>query len=194
MTLTLTEREAASFGPRELKQPGTVLWAWQTLSALKREWELRELTVKRYDETLAELVEHKAWELVPPAKPYGSLDAMLRAEIGHDAEEGRRLLDHGGDRRSEGFQVADSHLKKANQQSSESVERIKSRLQRDHPKIFQAYQAGKYRSARAAAIAAGIVRVPTPLEAAQKAVSKLSAGDRRRLMQWLGALPGGHNL
>jgi hypothetical protein len=72
MTLMLTEREAASFGPRELKKPGTVPWAWQTISALKRQWELRELSVKEYDETLAELKEHKAWKLVPPASPPGA--------------------------------------------------------------------------------------------------------------------------
>jgi hypothetical protein len=78
----MTEREAASVGPRELKTPGTVVWAWQTLNALKRSWELKELSVKQYDDVLDELKEYRAWELVPPGNPYGSLEAMLKAEIG----------------------------------------------------------------------------------------------------------------
>lgn len=51
----LTEREAASVGPRDLKRPGTVQWAWQTLNALKRHWELKELSAREFEDILAEL-------------------------------------------------------------------------------------------------------------------------------------------
>lgn len=59
--------------------------------------------------------------------------------------------------------VADSHgLTPANQLSSDSQERILRRLARDAPEILERVKAGEFRSARAAAIEAGIIRpVPT---------------------------------
>jgi len=78
------------------------------------------------------------------------------------------LQSHGGDRRSQEArqaredQVANRHLKPTNQLSSESRDRIKARLERDHPDVAAALDRGEHRSARAAAIAAGIIKpVPT---------------------------------
>jgi hypothetical protein len=51
------------------------------------------------------------------------------------------------------------------------------RLKRDAPDIAEALANGEYKSARSAGIAAGIVKVPTPLEAAMKAVKKLNAAE-----------------
>jgi hypothetical protein len=81
--------------------------------------------------------------------------------------------------------VANSHFFPANKQSSTSANRLVRRLKRDAPEIAQALANGEYKSARSAAIAAGIVKVPTPLEAAMKAAKKLSTADRRKLMRWL---------
>ena len=75
------------------------------------------------------------------------------------------LKSHGGDRRSEEArrdQVAHSHLKPTSQQSSTSRGRLIPRLRRDHPEIADALDRGEFRSARAAAIEAGIIKpVPT---------------------------------
>ncbi len=51
----LTEREEASIGPRDLKKPGTVQWAWQTLNALKTRWRLTELSIQRFESVVEEL-------------------------------------------------------------------------------------------------------------------------------------------
>jgi hypothetical protein len=88
----LTERERASVGPRALKTPGTVEWSWQTLNILKTKWQLRELTVQGFEVVLSELRQYTVWALVPPEKPYGSLDAMLVAEIGVNEAEAKAAI------------------------------------------------------------------------------------------------------
>ena len=53
--------------------------------------------------------------------------------------EGRKLMTHGGDRRSEKVrdQVDNVHLKPTNQLNSNSKERLLARLHRDHPDIVE---------------------------------------------------------
>lgn len=62
---------------------------------------------------------------------------------------------------------------------------IVRRLKRDAPEIAQALARGEYPSARAAGIAAGIIKVPTALEVAQKAWFKLSDRERADFLEWL---------
>jgi hypothetical protein len=49
------------------------------------------------------------------------------------------------------------------------------RLARDAPAILKAYEDGKYKSVRAAAKAAGLVKTPTPFEQMVKLAPKLTA-------------------
>jgi hypothetical protein len=79
------------------------------------------------------------------------------------AENAEPLAEHGGDRKSED-QVAHSHLKPANKQSSTSAERLTRRIARDRPEILEEMKAGKYSSVRAAARKAGFVKTLTPLD------------------------------
>ena len=60
-----------------------------------------------------------------------------------------------------------------------------SRLKRDAPDIAEDYFSGKYPSVRQAAIAAGIVKVPTPYQTALKAVTKLSRSEWLELRQYM---------
>jgi hypothetical protein len=59
------------------------------------------------------------------------------------------------------------------------------RLARDFPNILKQYENGEFRSVRAAAIAAGIIKVPTPFEAACKAVAKLNETEKAELKKLL---------
>lgn len=66
------------------------------------------------------------------------------------------------------------------------------RLKRDAPEIAAALARGEYRSARQAAIAAGIVKEPTPLKKTQLAFLKLDVASRQEFDLWR-ATQGGNN-
>ena len=76
--------------------------------------------------------------------------------------------------------VADSHLKPASQLSSDSQERILRRLARDAPDILERVKAGEFKSARAAAIEAGIIK-PVPTVRLVDDLSKVAASITKHL-------------
>jgi hypothetical protein len=91
-------------------------------------------------EPLQKLSEYKAWEKVPPESPYGSLDALLKAEIGVDVKESYevvRLRSNGGDRRSAKFQSTHRTLKRG-----ETADYLTARIARDNPDILQRMKTG----------------------------------------------------
>lgn len=88
------------------------------------------------------------------------------------------LKSHGGDRRSEEArrdQASDRSMK-----HGETVAYLKARLQRDHPEIADALDRGEFRSARAAAIEAGIIR-PVPTVRLVDDHAKVAASIRKHL-------------
>lgn len=80
----LSDRQRARLGPRDEKPPGSLEWCWQTLDLLKIRWQRKELTDQQFEETLQEIKDHEVWKVVPPEHPYGSLEALLSAEVGLD--------------------------------------------------------------------------------------------------------------
>jgi hypothetical protein len=62
---------------------------------------------------------------------------------------------------------------------------LTARIARDRPDILEEMKAGKYRSVRAAAIEAGIIKVPTPVEQAKKAFLRLEEDERMEFAMWL---------
>lgn len=73
-----------------------------------------------------------------------------------------------------------------NRQSSTSATRIAARLKRDHPEIAEAVLRGEYPSMRAAGIAAGIVKVQTPLETLMKTWAKATDAERQSFREHIG--------
>lgn len=71
--------------------------------------------------------------------------------------------------------------------STGSNDRRVAQIAKRRPDILEDMKAGKYPSVRQAAIAAGIVRVPTPLEVALKAYNKLSDSDKAQFHRQIGA-------
>jgi hypothetical protein len=63
-------------------------------------------------------------------------------------------------------------------ESPTSQKRLLRRLARHAPKILDRYEQGEFKSVRAAAIAAGIVKVPTSLELLQKTWNKATEAER----------------
>jgi hypothetical protein len=153
----LTEKEAALSSPLELKKPGSVDWCWQILFVVKHMWNSKIRSETRWIEILRELEEYHVWDVVPPEKPYGSLDALLKAEIGVAAEESTQIVKlraNGGDRKSGNYQAYNISLK----QYGTAAQYLTARLERDHPAIHERMKRGEYKSVRAAAKEAGLVR------------------------------------
>lgn len=103
------------------------------------------------------------------------------------------LKTHGGDRRSEqaGQDQADNISLK---QAGTGAVYLKARLQRDHPDLAEALERGKIKSARAAAIEAGIIKdIPSiqlkdPAPTAQKLLAKKGQAWCLQLMEELSEL------
>lgn len=62
-----------------------------------------------------------------------------------------------------------------------------ARMKRDAPDVAQDYLDGKHKSIRAAAIVAGIIKVPSNYEQAIKAIGKLTPDELLMLKEYLGA-------
>ena len=93
MADTFSEQDLASIeGPRATKEPGTVQWCWQTISALQHMWNSLHLNYEHYMTILSEAEEQHIWNKVPPEKPYGSKAEMLkRVEVGDSRDVQKRM-------------------------------------------------------------------------------------------------------
>lgn len=88
----------------------------------------------------------------------------------------------GGDRRSDKAKVETNQGSVSTLKGKRDSSYLARRLMRDAPEVFERLEAGEFPSVRRAAIAAGIVREPTALERARRAVGKLSDAERVELL------------
>jgi hypothetical protein len=174
-------------GPRQLYPVGSAAWCQVTIRVLRdylghvaTEW-------KQAENILNELVTQRAWEHVPPGKPYGSLDALLKAELGLDSDAIRQrirdaeLAVHGGNAvpGQKGFQRADNIRSLAYGTSETYAYR---RLRRDRPDLAERVDQGEM-SAHAAAVEAGFrhrtatVRLDDPAATARTLQRHMSRED-----------------
>jgi hypothetical protein len=170
------------------------------MRSLKRFLESKTFDAQHIEQELRLIKQYKHWEVCG----FKTLDAYLRAEVGVAHKELQRRLaqDLAADPT---VTPAASHAQAgamggrgkkavANSQSlstfsSDSAERIVRRLKRDFPEIAEALARGEFKSARAAAIAAGF-RPPTPLERIKKLLPKLTDDERAELIQILMSASG----
>ena len=89
-------------------------------------------------------------------KPADEVDKAL-TPVQQQAMEAKTLNGHGGDRRSEPVKQGDNYNLEIEQRGTDA-EYLTARIARDRPDILDDMKAGKYRSVRAAAIDAGIVK------------------------------------
>jgi hypothetical protein len=68
---------------------------------------------------------------------------------------------------------------------STSADYLTARIKRDRPDIAERMQRGEFRSVRAAAIEAGLVARPDPMQQARRAFERLPPEDRDEFIQWL---------
>lgn len=103
-----------------------------------------------------------------------ALDPKEATSYEHMVKVGKVLGKHGGNRKGD-YQVGDTNLNAS--KGGMTKEYQIARLKRDHPDIAQDLADGKYPSVRQAAIAAGIVKVKTPLEQIMGLLKKLNSNE-----------------
>lgn len=178
-------------------------FAAQTLTLLKSAYHDKHASTERFNERLDLAEQYRIFDRLPtPDQPYGSLDAMLQAEIGASKDEAienkiRRIAEAAKPQLTlaETMIGNQNATKKPNSLMNHQAvskptqaERFTARIARDRPDILEDMKAGKYRSVRAAAIDAGIVKVPTSLEVAKKVFLKLSKDERETFLIWVSEL------
>ena len=84
-------REQALRSPIFMKQRGTPEWCYQKVAFLRDLMRYMELTVKQWDDAVEDLKAFHAWEKIPEGQPYGSLQALLKAEVGVDSERAVKI-------------------------------------------------------------------------------------------------------
>jgi hypothetical protein len=103
-------------------------------------------------------------------------------ELSAAGDQAKPLAQHGkiGNGRADESRVDIVHSKPTNQLNSNSQERILRRLARDAPDVLERVKAGEFKSARAAAIEAGIIK-PVPTIRLVEDVGKVAAAIARHL-------------
>ena len=182
---------------------------WDDLVIVRKLWAQSQLP---FDCRMLKLVAAEA-PVMASELGYGTEEAFLREGLQLDPDLVNRVVDwldrekpkqavslehvqaqlkkHGGDRRSEQAvdQANNVSLKHGN-----DADYLKARLRRDHPEIADQLEQGEFRSARAAAIAAGIIKdIPSiqlkdPSPTAQKLLAKKGQAWCLQLMEELSEL------
>jgi len=193
-------REVPIATPRNMFPTDSWEFAVITMRLLTREYEYRNHSIEDFERRLKEIEEYRIYDRLPdPDSPYGSLDAMLQAELGateHQAREIKTIQQRTKDTGETIKPIRESRRPTREEQKNgkynniivnqgTSAKYLAARIARDRPDILEEMKAGKYRSVRAAAIDAGIVKVPTSLESAQKAFLKLSKDERETFLIWV---------
>lgn len=177
--------------------PGSLPWAkWFVGQAKLRRSDLnRDATGLKA--IIAKLEKHAGWQ----ALGFSSMVGMCKTELALEENE-VELIRQAKRGVTLGAVIAAAKRAKPSgppgtNQHSEGVDNVNSskggndpdyltaRIARDRPDILEKMKAGEYRSVRAAAIEAGIVKVPTPYEQTTKLLAKLSKPERKRLYEAL---------
>ncbi len=168
----LTPQEAALTSPLEFKTPLSLPWCHQFIDALKQVWARKNFTEQYWEERLAEFAKHEPWKVYPPERPYGSLDALLKAEIGVDVKESCEAVKMRA-ARFDGSELSQPEIGKGKAgpgrghktgdvitrfERGTAADYLTARIARDRPDILKRMKAGEFSSVRQAAKEAGIVR------------------------------------
>ncbi len=191
-------------GPVAEKKAGSIEWAWQMAYGLIHLYEKTSITVKEWKRLLGELEKFEVWKVIPPEKPYGSWDAMMKDIVGvgkveadltiqERAEKAEPLARHGEIGR--GRDRVDGIKSKGGDQASY----LTSKIARDAPEVLERMKAGEFKSVAAAARVAGVkssewrptFTLPFVLEAMARTLKKrLNRDEFRRLVELLIQIQG----
>lgn len=195
----LADRDQALAGPRQLKEAGSPEWCWQTVSYLKDYMRHVHEQWRQAEQVLDELLRARAWLVIPPEKPYGTLNAMLKAEVGLDERALKDLIRkaelaaHGGDRKSVNAVNQADNVSLIPRDYGNSETYTIRRLRRDRPDLAERVDRHEM-SANKAAITAGWRRktisipVTKPDAVADSLLKHMSFDDLAKLIARLAEL------
>lgn len=198
-------------GPAEDFPPGSIEWA----ERISNRFQLATNSLSR--DTAHHLLrvikqiwegDPRPWEIWPSEQPFGTPDHYCKAVTGHPWKALIELVkEMGGDQLQLDFRNMETELAKAQAKyrkqgahasahsaigtvrGSNNASHLLRRLARDHQIILAQYQSGKFKSVRAAAVAAGIVKELTPFEQIGRLIkrhrSKLTIQERSDLKDLL---------
>lgn len=154
--------------PRGLSEPGEPFGSFYEFAVHPSPWGLG-LTGETNSLSYQDAIRY--CEVMPAGKPVAR---MLRDQL-------PALGEHGGER----GQVDNVNLV-AEPKGGNDSSYLTRRLKRDHPEIAEALAKGEFKSVRAAAIEAGIVRQKTPEDVIFREFGKLSRDRQEQLLDALG--------
>ncbi len=171
------------WGPRDQKDPTSREYAIQTVRALKQYLEASDIDEDRVREELARIDRYRHWKVLG----HKSKAEMLEAE--GLAERLRKIRRRVKKLEGKTINAADGPvppnldiIKVSETGAGTSADYLTARIKRDHDAIFRRLAAGDFPSVRQAAIAAGIVKVPSVLDNLRKLWAKATDADRRTFM------------
>jgi hypothetical protein len=111
------------------------------------------------------------------------LDKAVKAEAARRMAETEALTKHGevGNGRSR----VDDVNSTSDSKGGNSADYLAARIKRDRPDIAARVEAGEFRSMRAAALEAGIIKPPCPVKVAKRAVEKMDEDQLADFFGWL---------
>jgi hypothetical protein len=171
-------------GPRDHKDPKSREYALQTLESLRRYLDMAVVDRQAVDREMAVVRRYRHWLVLgyrtkkEMMQAEGLEERVRRMKLRAAALEGKKINAKDGPvpTNLDIIQVS------VNGGGGTSADYLTARLKRDHDEIFQRLAAGGFDSVRQAAIAAGIVKVPSVLEKLRKLWAKASEADRRTFM------------
>jgi hypothetical protein len=196
----------AMLGPPEEWPEGSPEWCERIANRLQlRAQSLSKSTVRHLKEIIETIIEADPhpWE-VWPKPPYGTpddyclhvtgfdWDALLMSIKGFDPDDtgfqrkARRLLAEAqAKNRGQGTRtdLLRYHVPKLT--GGNSSAKLLRRLAHNHPDILDRYEAGEFKSVRAAAKAAGILNDKPPYDQIIRLLPKLTPAERRKLRRQL---------
>lgn len=179
-------------GPRALKATGSPEWCWQTVDLLKRYLFNIEQTWRQADEVVADLEKVRAWKVIPPDKPYGTLNKLCENLLGMPARDVRRRIDREKIKAlgpPQGGRPARNHEAPMVSLTIGSADYIVARLKRDDPEMAAKVIQGEltpYQAQREKGWKAPRIYLTNPERVAQSLLKYMKPDDIAKLIALLG--------
>lgn len=184
-TLDSAGDSAAPAGSRE--------WATRVRLLIQNTLTSHSDSVRWLEEWIAAMQEHSGWRMLydSQGRPFQTYAEFCREKppwgLGYEVQKiqeiivERKIAEHGGDRKSAEYK-ANQGDRVTLKPRGNSRDYLRARLERDHPFILKAFERGEYKTIKAAARAAGIVKVATNYEEAMNAFLKLNNKEQRKFV------------